>query len=110
MATPVWNLERTRGETVVITVAVTEDDGTVSDLAGYTGEMEARASADDDGVLLTGEVIIDTATGLVQGTFAAADTATAEWAAAVYDMRIVLAGVIEYVARGTLRLRPAVTR
>lgn len=109
MTTPVINVEGNRGGTVVITVGVTEDDGTVSDLSGYTGQMQARVTPDDTVVLLAGTVSIDTAAGLVQGVFAAADTAAADWNAAVYDMRIVGA-TTEYVARGTIKLRPTVTR
>ncbi len=109
MTTPVVNVEGNRGGTVVVTVAVTESDGTVSDLTGYTGQMQARATPDDTVVLMSGTVVIDTAAGLVQGTFSATDTAAALWNAAVFDMRIVGA-TTEYVAQGVVRLRPTVTR
>jgi hypothetical protein len=107
--TPVLNLDKARGETIQATVAVTEDDGSVSDLTGYVGEMQVRASSEDVDVLATGTVVIDTVTGLVEGTVDGADTESAEWSAAVYDMRIIGA-TTEYVVKGTIRLRQAVTR
>jgi hypothetical protein len=106
----IYNVEADQGGTITIPSAVTESDGTPSNLAGYTGELEAWSSYRDDATLLaTGSVAIDAPNGLVTGTIAASATASATWRSAVYDMKIVSGAVVEYVVRGTIKLRPTVT-
>lgn len=104
------NIEGDRGGTITVTVDVTEADGTPSNLTGYTGEMQVRATPSSSVVLATGTVAITALTGRVVGTVAAADTEDAEWHVAHYDMRIMSGAIVEYVAYGTIRLRDSVTR
>lgn len=110
MGTPVFNVEADQGGTIAVTVDVTEADGTASNLTGYTGEMQVRTVPSSDEVLATGTVVITPTTGRVVGTIPASETADAEWRAAHYDIRITDGTTIEYVVRGTIKLRETVTR
>ena len=110
MVAQVNNIQATRGETITVTVDVTEADGTASNLTGYTGEMQVRATADSDVVLVEGTVAITPLTGRVVGTILAADTEDAEWRVGVYDLRIMSGAIVEYVVCGTITLRDSVTR
>ena len=107
----VYNLEADQGGTVELPVAVTESDGTASDLTGYTGEMQVWSSYASDATLLaTAAVDIDEDAGVVTGTIDGADTLTATWRSGVYDLVITNGTTPEYLARGVIRLRPTVTR
>lgn len=110
MAAIEYDLDGDRGGTIRVSVAVTESDGTVADLTGYTGEMQARSTADSEDVLAEGTVTVEEDTGLVTGEFAPEETADADWHMAVYDLRITDGSAVEYLVRGRLRLRPTVTR
>lgn len=110
MPAPIINVEGDVGGTVRVTVDVTEDDGSPADLTGYTGEMQVRAARERDAELLaTGTVTITAATGRVVGTLAASVTEVATWRVGHYDIRIENAPLVEYVARGTIKLTETVT-
>ena len=111
MGAAVYNIEADQGGTIELPVAVTERDGTASDLTGYTGEMQVWSSyVDDADLLATATVVITAATGLVVGTIDGDDTLAATWRSGVYDVVITDGALPEYIARGTMRLRPTVTR
>jgi hypothetical protein len=107
----VLDIEADRGGLIMQTVAVEEADGLPADLTGFTGEMQVRASYDATDVLVEGVVTIDADDGLVTFEISGADTADATWLRGLYDVRIVDgSGEPEYVARGSILLRPTVTR
>lgn len=82
----------------------------VRDLTGWTGAMQIRDTPGGT-VLAEADVEIDTATGVVTATIAAADTDTATWRSGVYDLVIDDgAGSLDALAEGVARLRPSVTR
>lgn len=108
MGASVFNVDADQNGTITIPVLVTESDGTVSDLTGYTGLMQVRTSPATDVLLASGVVTIDTSSGLVTAVVAANDTLT--WISGVYDIYIVNGAVREYIARGRINLRPTVTR
>lgn len=110
MGAPVYNLEADAGGTITVSVDVTEADGSASNLTGWTGEMQVRATPDSEDVLAEGTVAITALTGRVVGTIAASETEDAEWRAAFYDIRITDGTIVEYVAKGKIQLRETVTR
>lgn len=113
MGAVIYDIVADQGGTVELPILVTEDGESV-DLTGYTGQMQVRSSyADDATLLVAGTVTIDAGAGLVTGTILGADTEDATWRSGVYDLRIINGSDpddIEYVARGSIRLRPTVTR
>lgn len=113
MGAVVYDIEADQGGIEQIIIGVTENDGTVSDLTGYAGELQIWSSHRDDATLLvTGSVSINVATGVVTGTISGDDTLGATWRSGVYDMFIDngAASGPEYIVRGLFRLRPTVTR
>jgi hypothetical protein len=109
----VYNVEIGLGGSITVVVEVLEADGTVSDLTGFTGEMQVRTSYDSTVVLATGDVTIGTGDdeGIVTG-FVSADDLSLDltWSAAYYDIRIVDDDDIEYIVKGTVRRFQTVTR
>jgi hypothetical protein len=104
----VSNIEADQNADIVLTVAVQDDDGTAADLTGFTGAMQVKASYVDIDLLAEATVAVDPDNGLVTATVAAADTL--DWTAGYYDLQITDGTHPEYIARGTIRLRPTVTR
>jgi len=106
MGAQVYNIEGDQGGTIQVAVDIQEADGSDANLAGYTGTMEVLDEYGDDGVLLaTGTVAIsgNTVTGTIAGS------ATLDWLAGVYDIRITNGTLVEYPVRGTVKLRPTAT-
>lgn len=107
MGAVVYNIEGDQGGTVQVAVEVQEANGTASNLTGYTGTMEVLDDYGPDGVVLaTGTVSISA--NVVTGTVAG--SATLDWAAGFYDIRIANGTLVEYIARGTIKLRPTATQ
>lgn len=106
MGAVVYNIEGDQGGTIAVAVDVQNADGSDANLAGYTGTMEVLDDYTDAAVLLaTGTVTIsgNTVTGTIAGS------ATLNWVAGVYDIRLINGTMIEYIVRGTIKLRPTAT-
>lgn len=82
----------------------------VRDLAGWTGAMQVRASAEDDVVLAEADVSIETTTGTVTATIPDTDTDTMTWRSGVYDLIITDGTETDCLAEGDARLRRSITR
>lgn len=100
-----------QGRTFELAVEVLDEDGDPrTDLAGWTGAMQVRASQSSTATLLaTATVSINTSTGVVTATIAAADTASAAWRVGWYDLYIASGATKEDLAYGDARLRRTVT-
>lgn len=108
MPASVWNIDADEGSTVIVRVRVQESDGTAADLTSYTGAVQVRADPLDADTVAAGTVTFGD-DGLVQATIPASETVT--WSAGFYDVRIVSpTGVVEYIVRGKITLRPTVTQ
>lgn len=106
MGAAVYNIEGDQGGTVQVVVDVQDADGSDANLAGYTGTMEVLDDYTDEGIVLaTGTVTIsgNTVTGTIAGS------ATLDWLAGVYDIRITNGTLVEYIVRGAIKLRPTAT-
>jgi hypothetical protein len=114
MAAVRYNITLSNGRTFTLRVAckVENDDDTldVRNLAGWTGAMQVRATADDATVLAEADVTIDTADGIVTATITDDETVSATWRAGVYDLIITDGTDTEPLAEGTVLLRRSVTR
>ena len=101
-----------QGATWEVRCQIYESDGATprSDLAGWSGAMQIRPSADSDTVLGEADVTINGSTGVVTATLPADDTAGYDWVTGVYDLIIDNgAGRVERILQGTARLSRAVT-
>ena len=106
MGAVVYNIEGDQGGTIQVAVDVQDADGSDANLTGFTGTMEVLDDYTDDALLLaTGTVSISGNT--VTGTVAGGDTLN--WLAGVYDIRLVNGTVVEYIVRGSIKLRPTAT-
>lgn len=109
------DIEIVNGRTFTLSIACfTEDPDshrlTVRDLAGWTGAMQIRPTADDTAIYAQASVTIDVASGTVTATIPDEDTAAATWRAGVYDLYITDGVDPDTLAAGTARLRRRVTR
>jgi len=81
----------------------------IRDLAGWTGAMQIRATADDTTVLGEATVDIDVATGVVTATIDDIDTAAYVWRSGVYDLVITDGVSTDYLVEGSARVRRSIT-
>ena len=98
--------------TFEIRCQVYESDGATprTDLAGWSGSMQVRATDADAEVLAEAVVSVNGSTGVVTATIDADTTAGYDWVSGVYDLIIDNgAGRVERILQGTARLSRAVT-
>lgn len=103
------------GSTFELPVACTVQDPatgrlTVRNLAGWTGAMQVRRTADADEVLADAEVDIDIDTGIVTATIDDVVTADYTWRVGVYDLIITDGIRTDPLACGTAECVQGVTR
>lgn len=112
MAATTYPITVEQAATFEIRVQVYESDGETprSDLAGWTGAMQIRPSADSADVLAEADVTINPSTGVVTAAIPASETAGYDWVSGLYDLIIDDgAGRVERILQGTARLSRAVT-
>lgn len=93
-------------------VEVVDQDEQILDLTGYSGAMQIRLDPADTDPVVEATVTINTTTGEVTATLEPSQTQTLDFAAALYDLRIVdgTGLVVEYIAKGKASLEPTITR
>jgi hypothetical protein len=105
------DLQAEQNGTLRFEVQVLDSEGVNprTDLTGWTGVMQIRASRDiASAVIAQASVTIDTATGVVSAVVDAASLVT-EWRSGEYDLVIVNGTTREPLAWGTVRFRKTVT-
>lgn len=105
------NLYIEAGATFERSLVYTNDDGTLFDLTGYSGELQIRESVTSEDATLTVEPSIDVETATISWTFTAAQTSTLALSSYVYALE--LYGPEDYVIRlieGSVVVSPEVVR
>lgn len=104
-----------QGSTWSIRITVTNSDGTLMALAGYTARMQVRKAIDATAVdveltTANGRITLNSTTSQLTLTLTAAETA-ALTRSGVYDLEIVSAGgQVTRLLEGAFVLKPNVTR
>lgn len=86
------------------------DQLVLRDLAGWTGSMQVRATADSETVLATADVVIDLDLAMVTAGIDDTITAGYTWRAGVYDLIITDGVSTDRLARGVARCTRGTTR
>lgn len=97
-------------------VGLTNSDGSVFNLTGYTARMQIRSTVASVAVLFeltvgNGRIIMNGAAGQLTLTITSIDTTAMTWRSGVYDLEIVsVAGVVTRIMQGNATLSLEVTR
>lgn len=112
----VYNFAIDQGATFTIDFAYRTAANVVIPLTNYTARMQARTSVTAtstviDATTANGQLTVTGATGVVNLTLTATQTAALNFTTAVYDLEIVSPqNVVTRLVQGTIRLSPEVTR
>lgn len=111
------NLDLTieQGSTFSIDIAVINSSGSAIDLAGYTARMSIKRSAAESAALIeltteNGNIMIDSAAGLVHLYLSNTVTAALNFTWGVYDLELISAGaVVTRLCEGSISVSKNVT-
>jgi hypothetical protein len=108
-----YNLKIEQGATFFRNMALTDDDGTVIDITGYTARMQLRSIVTASSVMLdvSGYMDIAGSSGILTINVPATVTSALDSTSAVYDLEIESpAGVVTRLLQGNVSILPNVTR
>jgi hypothetical protein len=99
------------GATFTRTITVTEDDGTLFDLTGYTATLQVRLTASSSSAAITKTPTINVPNATISWTFTAAETATLTASKYVYALELAHTnGTVIRLVQGDLNISPEVVR
>ena len=109
MASTKANLVIDQGATFTTTITITDDDGEVIDLTGYTGAAQIRKHyTSSTAVAFT--VVVNESEGEVTLSLTANQTANISSSRYVYDCELKKSGTVSRVLEGLITVSPQVTR
>jgi hypothetical protein len=115
-AVDIYNMEIMQGADMTFEWILTDDNGDIKNISGYTAKMQIRRRTSDDSVLAeysttNGKLAVTGSSGKITLTLGHTDTAALTFTQGVYDLYIASATtVIDYITRGDVDVIARVTR